>query len=265
MSRLRRWLLMLALAAVSGTVQAASMVLSIDDGPSLQATPRLTPQQRHAALLQALQQRRVTAVLYVTLDFGANRPEGMALARAWGDAGHLLGNHTVTHADLNDDKVPLDRYLGEIATCEAAMNALPGWRRWFRATYLNEGHTPERREGLQRFLAEQRYRLAPVDLDSRDWQYAPRLATLLLDAAGDASALKAEFLQQLLARARAMRSALERNTPFVLLMHDNLLSALWLGEVLDALRAEGFVFVHPEAALPPAQGEPASLEPPPRR
>lgn len=264
MSRLRRWLVMLALA-MSGTVQAAPMVLSIDDGPSLQPTPRLTPQQRHAALLQALQQRRVTAVLYVTLNFGANRPEGMALARAWGEAGHLLGNHTVTHADLNDDKVPLERYLGEIAACDAAMKALPAWRRWFRATYLNEGHTPERREGLQRFLAGQGYRLAPVDLDSRDWQYAPRLATLLLDPAGDASALKAEFFEQLLTRARALRSAQERKTPFVLLMHDNLLSALWLGEVLDALSAEGFGFVHPEAALPPAQGEPASLLSPPRQ
>jgi len=262
---LRRWLLMLVLA-VSGTVQAApTMVLSIDDGPSLQATPRLTPQQRHAALLEALQQRRLTAVLYVTLNFGANRPEGMALARAWGEAGHLLGNHTVTHADLNDEKVPLASYLREISACEAAMHTLPGWRRWFRATYLNEGHTPERREGLRRFLAEQGYRLAPVDLDSRDWQYAPRLATLLLDPAGDASALKTEFFQQLLSRARAMRSAQERSTPFVLLMHDNLLSALWLGQVLDALTAEGFSFVHPEAAVPPAQGEPASLPLAPRQ
>ena len=223
------------------------MVLTIDDGPSLAATPRLSPAERHAALRETLARHRIQAVMYVTLNFGADRPEGRALAQAWAAAGHLLGNHTVSHPDLDDPAVTLEQYLDEIGRCEAAMATLPGWRRWFRATYLHEGATPAKRDGLRRYLAEHGYRLAPVHLDSLDWQFAPRLQAQLLDPRADGAALKSEFLAQLLERAGALRD--EGGEPAVLLMHDNLLTALWLDDTLRALQAAGHRFVPPEDTL----------------
>lgn len=256
---MRRRALAAALAlSLNVAAHAQPLVLSIDDGPSLMSTPRLSPAQRHAALRQTLQRHGITAVLYVTLNFGADRPEGLALARAWGEAGQLLGNHTVTHADLHDEAVPPEQYLAEIAACDAALNTLPGWRRWFRATYLHEGHTEARREGLRRFLEARRYRLARVDLDSRDWQFAPRLAALLFDPTADGEALKSAFIGQLLERARAMPPAAPGAPARVLLLHDNLLTALWLDDIVRALQAQGFHFVHPEQAWAPAQGDPSS-------
>lgn len=228
--------------------QPYALVVTLDDGPSLADTPRMTPQQRHEAILRALADHGATAVLYVTLNFGADRPEGMAMARRWGEAGHLLGNHTVSHPDLHADHVPLAQYLAEIDACDAAMRGVPGWRRWFRATFLNEGHTPERREGLRRHLAARSYALARANLDSRDWAYAGRLQALLADPQADDQELKAEFIAQLLERARTLRDAPERPPVAVLLMHHTLLSARWLGDTLSALHDEGFVFVHPDQA-----------------
>jgi peptidoglycan/xylan/chitin deacetylase (PgdA/CDA1 family) len=232
--------------ATAATASALPMVLTIDDGPSLAALPRLAPDQRHAALRETLSRHGITAVMYVTLGFGADRPEGRALARAWAAAGHLLGNHTVSHLDLDDDAVTLARYLDEIRACDAAMADMPGWRRWFRATYLHEGASAAKREGLRRFLAEQGYRLAPVNLDSLDWRFAPRLETLMADPQADGAALKAEFLAQLVERARALPAV---DGPAVLLVHDNLLTALWLEDALRALREAGYSFVHPDAAM----------------
>lgn len=230
--------------------QPYALVVTLDDGPSLADTPRMTPQQRHEAILRALADHGATAVLYVTLNFGADRPEGLAMARRWGEAGHLLGNHTVSHPDLHADQVSLAQYLAEIDACDAAMRGVPGWRRWFRATYLNEGHTPERREGLRRHLAARGYALARANLDSRDWAYAGRLQALLADPQADDQALKAEFIAQLRERARTLRDAPERPPVAVLLMHHTLLSARWLGDTLHALHDEGFVFVHPDQATP---------------
>jgi hypothetical protein len=45
------------------------------------------------------------AALFVTSGFGADRPEGLALARAWGLAGHAIGKHQVTHPSLHSAKV----------------------------------------------------------------------------------------------------------------------------------------------------------------
>lgn len=77
--------------------EAQSIAFTFDDGPQLNQTPLLSPAARNAALLKALKMHKVTAALFVTVDNGANRPEGLAMARAWGVAGHMVGNHTVTH------------------------------------------------------------------------------------------------------------------------------------------------------------------------
>ncbi len=240
-------------AATHAQEPAQPIVLSVDDGPSLAATPRFSPARRHQALLDTLARHRITAVLYVTLDFGADREEGLDMALQWGEAGHLLGNHTVTHLDLHDPAVTLVRYQDEILRCDEAMSSLPGWRRWFRHTFLHEGDTAGKREGLRRFLAAQGYRPAPVDLDSRDWQFDPRLSARLLDPQADDSALKQAFLAQLREQARTLRQQGPvpgaADAARVLLVHHNLAMALWLDDVIRLFQEEGFVFVHPDAAF----------------
>lgn len=79
-----------AFLALSPQLHAQSVAFTFDDGPSLAATPRLSPQARNAAMLAALDRHKVKAALFVTAGFGADRPEGLALARAWGQAGHAV-------------------------------------------------------------------------------------------------------------------------------------------------------------------------------
>lgn len=50
-----------------------------------------------AALLGLLLSVPAAAALFVTVANGADRPEGLALTRAWGQAGHAIGNPTMTH------------------------------------------------------------------------------------------------------------------------------------------------------------------------
>ena len=251
------------------------LVLSLDDGPMLAPLTLLTPAQRHDAMRAALAHEGVEAVMFMTAGIGADRPEGLALARAWAAAGHRLGNHTVSHLDLHDPSVTLERYLAEIDACEALGRTLPRWRRWFRATYLNAGRDEAQRQALRDALAARGYGLAEVDLDSRDWQFAGPLQAQLLstpDAQAPAVlALRARFLAQLdertaalaaAARAERRESALARGStsgatrattlprPRVLLVHDQLPMALWLPEVLALMRRHGFGFVAPERAWP---------------
>lgn len=235
------------------------MVLTLDDGPMLAPMPLRTPAQRHAAYRAALADAGITATMFMTLGFGADRPEGLALARAWGDAGHRLANHTVTHLDLHDPQVTLARYAAEIDACDTVGRTLPGWRRWFRATYLNEGADAAQRAALRQALADRGYVLAAVDLDSRDWQFSAPLQTLLLSQSDPEDpgvrSMQAQFLGQLheraAQRARAVRDAPSRpGTPSVLLVHDHLPMALWMPQTLAVLRDAGFRFVAPEAAWP---------------
>ena len=233
---------------------AQTVAITFDDGPSLAATPRLTPPERNAALLVALARHKASAALFVTAGNGANRPEGLALARAWGEAGHVLGNHTMTHPDLHAKDVSLDAYQQQILDCERIVGPLPGYRKWFRFTYLREGNTPEKRDGMRSFLASRGYRNAYVSLDTSDWRLNDKLVEVLTkNPEADVAPIKAAYLAHIRQRALAYRALSQqlqgRDIAQVLLLHHNLINALWLDDVLAQFRSMGWTIVTPEAAF----------------
>jgi peptidoglycan-N-acetylglucosamine deacetylase len=232
---------------------AQSVAITFDDGPKLAEGVRLGPAQRNAALLKTLAEHKVRAALFVTAANGANRPEGLALARAWGEAGHLLGNHTVTHPDLNAPATTLAAYEQQILDCEGVVGALPGYRKWFRFTFLREGNTPEKRDGIRAFLKEKGYRNAYVSLDTSDWRLDQRLEQVLKQRPdADLEPLRRAYLAHLKQRAEAYRDIarqlLGRDIPQVLLLHHNLINALFLGDVLKQFKDLGWTLVDPEKA-----------------
>jgi len=235
-------------------LQAQSVAFSFDDGPRLSATPRLSPQERNAAILAALAKHSTQAALFVTCGNGADRPEGATLARAWGQAGHALGNHTMTHPDLNSEKTTLAQYQQEVRGCDRIISALPGYRKWFRYTYLREGNTPEKRDGMKTFLQDQGYRNAYVTLDTSDWRLDGKLAEVLTkDPQADLEPIRQAYLAHIKQRALAYRTLSQRlqgrDIPQMLLLHHNLINALWLGDVIQQFRDMGWTIVTPEQAF----------------
>ncbi len=231
--------------ALSGTAHAQRVAFTFDDGPTTTATPLLSPLQRNAAILDALARYQVKAVLYVTCGNGANTPAGLELARAWGTAGHVLGNHTMTHIDLNSDKVTLGEYQQQILECDKIIAPLPGYRKWFRYTYINEGNTAAKRDGMRAFLAQQGYRDAPVTFHVSDWTVDDQLmAALQANPAADIAPIKAAYLADVRKRAldsHAKAVAAQRGEQTqILLLHHNLANALWLGDVLEVFKSLGW-------------------------
>lgn len=242
------------LLCTASAVQAQSVAFTFDDGPKLEATPHLSPVQRNQALLGALARHQVKAALFVTAGFGATEPGGDALARAWGEAGHALGNHTMRHPDLDSVKVSLAQYQQEVLDCDRVIAAMPGYQKWFRYTYLREGNTPEKRDGMRAFLKEQGYRNAYVSLDTSDWRLDDKLVEVLRKKPrADIAPIKRAYLAHIRQRALAYRALSQRlqgrDIPQVLLLHHNLINALWLDDVIAQFKEMGWTIVTPAAAF----------------
>lgn len=232
--------------------QAQTVAITLDDGPDTGSTPRMTAQERNQALLAALAKHRVQATLFVTSGFGANTPEGWSLLKAWSAAGHTIGNHTVTHPDLH--KVELSAYQKEVLECDRLISTLPGYRKWLRFTFLREGNTPEKRDGMRSFLREHGYRNAYVSLDTSDWRLNEELVKLLkADPAADVAPIRAAYLAHVRQRAEAYRALSRqlqgRDIAQVLLLHHNLINALWLDDVIAQFKAMGWTIVSPQQAF----------------
>jgi peptidoglycan-N-acetylglucosamine deacetylase len=244
----------LLLATAFTSANAQSIAFTFDDGPQLKQTPLLTPAQRNQALLEALSKNKIKAALFVTTAYGADKPEGLALAKAWGQAGHAVGNHTVTHLDLNKSSITLAQYQKELLDCDAVIRTLPGYQKWFRFTFLREGNTLEKRDGMRAFLKAQGYRNAYVSLDTSDWRLDEKLTEVLTkDAKADITPIKKAYLAHIWQRAQAYRDLSQklqgRDIAQVILLHHNLINALWLSDIIAMFKEKGWTITTPEAAF----------------
>jgi len=106
---------------------AQKVALSLDDAPFLRPSPRLAAPAQHQAMLAALKARKVQAILFANGVNGGDTAEGKAILRAWGEAGHLLANHSYSHWDLNREEVTLAAYEADALRGEALLRELPGF------------------------------------------------------------------------------------------------------------------------------------------
>lgn len=241
----------LAAALAFSLAQAQTVAITIDDGPNLTSTPQMSAPERNKAMLDALARHRVQAALFVTSGFGANTAQGLPLLQAWSKGGHVIGNHTVTHPDL--EKVSLAAYQQEVLECDRLISTLPGYQKWLRFTYLREGNTPEKIDGMRKFLREQGYRNAHVSLDTSDWRLNEALEeTLKKNPKADVSAIRSAYLahikQRMLAYRELSQTLQGRDIAQVLLLHHNLINAMWLDDVLAQVKAMGWTIVAPAEA-----------------
>ncbi len=180
----------------------------------------------------------------------------IALLRAWRDAGFELGNHTFGHVDFH--QVPLAVFEEDVVRGEPVTRALMeergGRLRWFRHPFLHTGLTLEDKRGLETFLAQRGYRVAPVTIDNAEWIFARGYATAL--DAGDAELAKrisgdyVRYMESKLEYFERQSTALfAREIRQVLLVHANSLNADHFGEIIRMIRRRGYRFVSLDGAL----------------
>lgn len=244
-------------------LRAQTLTLTFDDGPNRVKTPLLSPDDRNAAILKALGEARVQAIVFANGIDGGDTPEGRAALAAWGRAGQLVGNHTYSHLRLTNLAV----FKADFLRCDAMIQGIPGYTRLFRFPYLKEGATLDVRDGMRKVLAEAGYRNAHVTIPTFDWLIDERLRTRLhSNPRADLEPYRTYYLEDMLDQAdRARALALKvtgREVKHAMLLHHCLLNALFLGDLIRALRANGWTLVGPLEAYadPIYQQEPRGLD-----
>ncbi|MFG3281652.1 polysaccharide deacetylase family protein [Streptomyces sp. NPDC048111] len=180
-----------------------SMVLTFDDGPD----PRYTP-----GILKTLRDHDVRAVFFLC---GEMATDNRDLLREMRDDGHVIGNHTWTHPQLN--KTPSATIRSEIGrTSEVIEQAIGEAPQWFRAPYGAWNRN------VFEIQAEMGMEPLAWTVDTLDWTTpgtatiirrvldgaAPGVVVLSHDAGGDRSqsvAALRTYLPQLLAQGYALK------------------------------------------------------------
>ncbi len=265
-----RWLLslLLVLGAATASAQDKRIALTFDDVPRGPGA-FLTQDDRTKRLIRALKTGRVAqAGFFVNpVHLAKGDPSGVARLQAYVAAGHVIANHSHTHPNLTE--VTAEAYLVDIDAASAWLVGRPGYRPLFRYPMLNEGRRDTaKRDAVRAGLAARGLSNGYATVDGYDW-YLEQLTTAAI-AAGkpmDRAALRDLYVETQLGAAAYFdalaRKALGRSPAHVLLLHETDLAALYLPDLLKALRRNGWRIVSvDEAYADPIAAEAARYDTP---
>lgn len=214
---------------------------------------KLTGAQRNEVILNTFQKHATKAALFV-IGRNIEDDQGKQLLSAWDKAGHMIGNHTYSHRPLNAPDADVKAYEADILRAEALLKDFPRFRKYFRFPALKEGETAAKRDGMRAFLAQHGYRTGHVTIDNSDWAIERHLsARLEKDPAADVKPYRDYYLEHMWTRADyydqlAVR-ALGRPVKHTVLVHFNLLNALFLNDIIEMLQAKGWRLIDAEEAF----------------
>jgi peptidoglycan/xylan/chitin deacetylase (PgdA/CDA1 family) len=237
------------------------VAITIDDLPSGMADrlPASDITAMTAKLLATLHDQKIPVVGFVNekkLYKTGEVDERIRALQMWIDNGFELGNHTFSHASLN--QIELKDWEDDVVQGESVTRMLLAPRkmklRYFRHPYLDTGRDLLTRRKAEEFLTQRGYRIAPVTLDGWDWMFAGVYEDAKKRTDSD---LQQKLVKEYLAYHDAAIAYSEQLSTKVLgyepkqilLLHASNLEADHIGELLDVLRKRGYRFITLEDAL----------------
>jgi peptidoglycan-N-acetylglucosamine deacetylase len=250
----REFALTTTAAALVAQSPSPRIAITMDDF-HWKSIPGGDPNKANRAILDALAKHsNLKAAFFVIGKNVDNEPEGRRLLQAWSDAGHIIGNHTYSHPAYSSSKVTAAIFGADILHGEEVLKGFRGFQKILRFPYLKEGDTAEKRDAMRVFLAEHGYRTGHVTIDASDWYYDQRLRARIEKEPGfDVHRYREPYLEHIWDRATFYdtlgRDVLGRSIPHTILIHYNLLNALFLGDLLAMFQTKGWQLVSAEAAF----------------
>lgn len=220
--------------------QQRDIAITIDDLPLIDAPPQAIEQMVHS-----LVKHQVPAIAFII----GNRvnQETVAQFKLFQQNGLELGNHTYSH--LNLKHVSCEQYIDDLIKADVILTHYMSKPKYFRYPYLSEGKL-WRKSVIRHYLNENHYIVAPVTIDSRDFEFNEELVKRLKQ---NPSASITDFKKRYLKYVWQRTLTAEKNTPGkqVLLIHANLLNSYFLDDLLHMFEVHGYHFISLGEALKP--------------
>lgn len=219
---------------------------TFDDG-STNDMPGYSFEEWNKMLLGHLDKANIKSILFAT---GYNKidAKGQLLLASWDSSGHIIANHTYSHPNYNSDKITFEKFRLEFLRTDSIINKFKNYAPLFRFPYLKEGNTKEKIERFRELMREHHYNNGSVTIDASDWYIDSRLRSKLKeDPTTKLDGFRQFYLDHLLDRALYYESLAfnltGRHINHTLLLHHNLASALFLGDLIKMFEEKGWKII----------------------
>lgn len=221
------------------------IAITIDDLP-LVASKMDTPgnqqrsTERFMKIIEAFTKNNVPATGFVIA--GAIEKGQWEFLEKFRDAGLSLGNHTYSHHGLN--QMGADKYMADVERADKVLTPILTQPKYFRYPYLAEGNKVSKPKVME-YLAEHDYIVAPVTIDSKDYEFNAQLYKVRYrDRENYIPKMKKRYLDYIWkATLKAEKKADGKPVKQILLIHANLLNSYLLDDVIQMYKQNGYEFI----------------------
>ncbi|WP_422079609.1 polysaccharide deacetylase family protein [Ulvibacterium sp.] len=211
--------------------------------------------QWNQMILSSLDKAGVKSVFFVT---GANKSDskGKYLLQSWNDKGHSIANHTFSHPNFHSEDLSIKDFEKELLDTDTIISGYNNYQKLFRFPYLKEGASREKIDGIRNVLSQYGYRNGYVTIDASDWYINGRLIRKIKKLGIDKAEVpkfKEYYLEHIMDRANYYETLsyelTGRHINHTLLLHHNLTSTLFLGDLIARFKEEGWEIIDAPTAF----------------
>src|SRR5688500_11812719 len=144
---------------------ALPISLTFDDAPTADG-PLFSGDERTQRIVHTLKKHGVTEAAFFVLT-GNIRETTQARLKTYSEAGHILANHSHKHLWMH--QVGTKAYINDLRTADSILSNIPGYMKWYRYPYLDEGRTVAARDSVRIALRDLNLSNGYVTVDNYDW------------------------------------------------------------------------------------------------
>ena len=232
--------------AAEGKSEATRQIaLTFDDAPRSDGG-FFSGEERTSRLIRELKLAGVEEAMFFVKTAHIRSESDRERLKQYTDAGHRLANHSHSHLWLN--RTESSEYIADIAAASNILVDYDHYDPFYRFPFLDEGRTEEKRDAVREALSGLGLAHGYVTVDNYDWHLAGRVKTAVRDGRKvDRVALREVYLDHILESVEfydgIATDVLGRSPKHVLLLHENDLAALFIGDLVGALREAGWEIV----------------------
>lgn len=221
------------------------IAITIDDAP-MGSSHLFTGAERTKKIIQHLDGYR--AGIFV-IGENLSTKDGRNRLKLYDEAGHMIGNHTYSHYMCR--KVSAEKFIKDIDKAHQLIRDYSNFKHIFRYPYLDECKTQDKKEKVSSYLKEKCYINGYVTIVTLDWHMNNLLQKGVRNGKKvDYSKLKKFYLDTMIEYVNVYYNVyfdkLGYSPPHSLLLHENDLNALYLGDLIDLLKNNGWKIIPPE-------------------
>ncbi len=234
------------LSIYSVQTHALEVALSFDDAP-LGNGPILTGTERANKLTQALKENNVQEAAFFCSNIENFSEEDKTRIRHYAESGHIIANHTTSHPDLQSPTISAKAFIADIIDADKKLSAFPNYKHWFRYPFLRQSSSivnQENNRTVEAFLEKEKYKHGYITIETYDW-YLNKLVKQDIEKGIPPSLdkLRQVYLTMIwdgiLFYDNLAKDVLGRSPKHVILLHENDMSALFIGDLIAHIRSHG--------------------------